>query len=169
MAKPWPGAKRGETGGPRIPWHGVMDWGVSAPVCATGVSLIASGCLSGATPRGPPWTFAVTLPHGCRGLNARRMAALWTLRAPALGRHVHRALLRSVFRDVAPIIAATAYHQRNDVERYSRCMAHVRDRLCCQVRANPWHNGLWREDSNSRRFTGYLFNWLRVLLSAVTS
>src|SRR5262249_59186373 len=113
-------AKRGETGGPRIPWHGVMDWGVSAPVCATGVSLIASGCLSGATPRGPPWTFAVTLPHGCRGLNARRMAALWTLRAPALGRHVHRALLRSVFRDVAPIIAATAYHQRNNVERYSR-------------------------------------------------
>jgi hypothetical protein len=40
----------------------------------------------------------------------------------SLGRHVHRALWRSVWLDVTPIIAATACYQRNDVERYSRSM-----------------------------------------------
>jgi len=55
-------------------------------VCATGVSLIARGCLSGAT----PWTSAVTFPHGRNGLNARQMAVLSTFREPALCRHVHR-------------------------------------------------------------------------------
>jgi len=43
---------------------------------ATGVSLLAVGCLIGATPRGQPWTPAVTLPHRCDGLSARRMAVL---------------------------------------------------------------------------------------------
>jgi len=42
------------------------------------------------------------------------------LRAPSLCRHVHRALMRSVMLDLPPIIAATACHQRNYVERYSR-------------------------------------------------
>ena len=36
------------------------------------------------------------------------------------GRHMHRALLRSVLLDMTPIIAATACHQRNYAERYSR-------------------------------------------------
>ncbi len=49
---------------------------VSPPVCATGLSPIALGCLSGATPRGQPWTSAVTLPQGRNGLSARRMAVL---------------------------------------------------------------------------------------------
>jgi hypothetical protein len=45
--------------------------------CATTeLSLIAMWCLIGATPRGQPWTPAVTLPHGCDGLRARRMAVL---------------------------------------------------------------------------------------------
>ena len=44
----------------------------------------------------------------------------WTFRVPSLCRHVHRALWRSVLLDVPPIIAATACHQRNYVERYSR-------------------------------------------------
>jgi len=72
-------------------------------VCATGVSLIAIGCLSGATPRGQPWTSAVTLPHGRNGLRARRMAVLSTFREPSLCRHVHRELLRSAWLDVTPI------------------------------------------------------------------
>jgi hypothetical protein len=38
-----------------------------------------------------PWTSAVTLPPGRTGLHARRMAVLWTFRAPSLWRHVHRA------------------------------------------------------------------------------
>jgi hypothetical protein len=46
------------------------------------VSLIARGCLSGATPRGQPWTSAVPLRPGRNGLSARRMAVLSTLRAP---------------------------------------------------------------------------------------
>src|SRR6266446_1350056 len=48
------------------------------------------------------------------------MAVLSTFREPSLCRHVHRELLRSVLLDVTPIIAATACHQRNYVERYSR-------------------------------------------------
>jgi hypothetical protein len=40
------------------------------------VSLIAIGCLSGATPRGQPWTSAVMLPHRHNGLSARWMAVL---------------------------------------------------------------------------------------------
>jgi hypothetical protein len=50
---------------------------------ATGLSLVAMGCLSGATPRGQPWTPAVTLPPGCDGLSTRLMAVLGTFREPA--------------------------------------------------------------------------------------
>src|SRR5439155_16570515 len=90
------------------------------------VSQIASGGLIGATPRGQPWTFAVTLPPGRNGLIAWRMAVLSTFRAPSLGRHVHRELLRSVLLDLPPRIAATACHQRNYVERYSRYIVDAR-------------------------------------------
>ena len=89
-------------------------------MCAIGLALIAIGGLSGATPRGQPWTSAVTLPQGHNGLSARRMAVLSTFRAPSRCRHVHREFLRSAWLDVPPIIPATAYHQRNYVERYSR-------------------------------------------------
>jgi hypothetical protein len=84
------------------------------------VSPIARGGLSGAPPRGQPWTSAGTLPPGRHGLIAWRMAVWWTFRAPSRCRHVHRAVLRSVVLDVTPIRAATACHQRHDVERYSR-------------------------------------------------
>jgi hypothetical protein len=36
----------------------------------------------GATPRGQPWTSAVTLPQGRNGLSARRMAVWYTFREP---------------------------------------------------------------------------------------
>ena len=84
------------------------------------MSLLAVWCLSGATPRGQPWTSAVPLPPGRNGLGARRMAVLSTFRALSLGRYVHREFMRSVWLDLTPIIAATACHQRNYVERYSR-------------------------------------------------
>ena len=84
------------------------------------VSQIAGGGLIGATPRGQPWTSAVTLPPGRNGLIAWRMAGLSTFREPSLCRHVHRELLRSVLLDLTPIIAATTCHQKNYVERYSR-------------------------------------------------
>src|SRR5207253_10184919 len=76
--------------------------------------------LSGATSRGQPWTPAVTRPHGRDGLSARRMAVWWTFREPSLGRHVPHELLRNAVLNVTPIIPATACHQRNYVERYSR-------------------------------------------------
>ena len=66
------------------------------------MSLLAVWCLIGATPRGQPWTPAVTLPPGGDGLSARRMAVLWTFREPSLGRHVHREFMRSVLLDVTP-------------------------------------------------------------------
>jgi hypothetical protein len=91
-----------------------MGWGgdgvVASPVEAPGVSLIARRCLSGATPRGQSWTSAGLLPHGRNGLNAQRMAVVSPFRTPSLGRHVHRALLRSVWLDVPPILPATACH-----------------------------------------------------------
>jgi hypothetical protein len=90
------------------------------PCAATGVSLLAVWCLSGAMPRGQPWTPAVTLPHGCDGLSARRMAVWWTFREPSLCHHVRHELLRNALLDLTSIIPTTAYHQRKYVERYSR-------------------------------------------------
>src|SRR4030095_855711 len=87
---------------------------------ATGVSLLAVGGRSGATPRGQPWTSAVMLPHGCNGLRVRRIAGEWTVSAPAPGRAVHRALMRSGLLDVTSIIPVNACYQRNYVERCYR-------------------------------------------------
>src|SRR4029450_4092362 len=96
------------------------------PCVATGVSLLVVWCLSGATPRRQPRTFAVPLPHGRNGLSVRRRAMLSTFREPSLCRHAHRELLRSVWLDLTPIIAATACHQRNYVEGYSRYSSPIR-------------------------------------------
>src|SRR5262249_39678748 len=98
----------------------VRRWGRFFSRVRPQVSQIARGGLIGATPRGQPWTSAVTLPPGRHGLIARWMAVLSTFREPSLCRPVHRELWRSVLLDLTPIIAATACHQRNYVERYSR-------------------------------------------------
>src|SRR5215470_12294337 len=84
------------------------------------VSQIAREGLIGATPRGQPWTAAVTLPHGRNGLSARQMAVLSTFCELSLCRHVHGELMRSALLDVTPIIPPTPCHQRDYVERYSR-------------------------------------------------
>src|SRR5215471_19034994 len=73
---------------------------------------------------------AVTLPHGCDGLRAWRMALLWTFRELFLCRHVRCEFLRNALLNVTPGIPATACHQRNDVDTYSRstrspCSVHV--------------------------------------------
>src|SRR5215467_7517852 len=107
-------AKRGETGGPRITRNGRAMESFLLPCVATGVSLFAVWCLSGATPRGQPWTPAMAPPHGRDGLRARRTAVLETFRAPSLCRQGHRELLRSAVLDVTPLIPATACHQSND-------------------------------------------------------
>ena len=120
MARSWPGGDTRSSG--RASHH--EEWeareSLLLPCAATGVSLLAVWCLSGATPRGPPWTSAVTLPQGRNGLNARRMGMLSTCHEPSLCRHVHRTLWRSVWLDLTPRLSETACHQNNDVERYSR-------------------------------------------------
>ena len=120
MARPWPGGEN-RVGG-RASQHEEFEvlGSLLLPYAATGVSMLAVWCLIGATPRGQPWTPAVTLPHGCNGLSARRMAVLWTFREPSLYRHVRCELMRNALLDFTPIIPATACHQRNYFETYSR-------------------------------------------------
>ena len=48
------------------------------------------------------------VPERCNGLHARRMAVLWTCRAPSLSRHMRREFLRNALFDFTPIISATA-------------------------------------------------------------
>src|SRR6266850_1500642 len=76
--------------------------------------------MSGATPRGQPWTPALALPHRRDGLSARRMAVLYTFREPSLGRQMHREFMRNALLDLTTIMPATAYHRRSYAERYSR-------------------------------------------------
>jgi hypothetical protein len=95
----------------------------------TGLSLSAVWCLTGAPPRGQPWTPAVTLSHGYDGLSARRMAVFCPFPKPSLCRQVHRELLRNALLDLTPIVPATAYHQSNDVETYSRCSRRLKKSL----------------------------------------
>jgi hypothetical protein len=61
-----------------------------------------------------------TLPQGCHGMHAWRMAVWWTLRTPSLRHHVRRECMRSAWLDLSPLMSATACRQRNDVERYRR-------------------------------------------------
>src|SRR6266853_3979260 len=76
--------------------------------------------MSGATPRGQPWTPALALPHRRDGLSARRMAVLYTFREPSLGRQMHRELMRNALLDLTTIMPATTCHRRSYVETYSR-------------------------------------------------
>ena len=90
--------------------------------CATPwLSLIAGWCLIGETPRGQPGTPALTLPHMRDGLSVLLMAVLCPFRRPSMGRPVHRQFMRNAWLDLTTIVPATACHQRNYVEPYSRC------------------------------------------------
>ena len=122
MARPWPGGDKRRGG--RASQHEECEalGSLLLPYAATGVSLLAVWCLIGATPRGQPWTPAVTLPHGCNGLRTRRMAVLWIFREPALYRHVRCEFMRNAVLDCTPLLPATADHQRHDVETYRRSL-----------------------------------------------
>ena len=126
-----PGGEKRRDGwaAPPVAWGGAGV--VASPVCAPGAPQIARGGQIGAPPRGQPWTSAGTLPPGRNGLIVWRLAVLSTLRAPSLCRHVHHELLRSVWLDVTPLIAATACHQGNDVERYTRFMGNNSVKISC--------------------------------------
>ncbi len=95
----------------------------------------------------------MTLPHGRDGLSARRMAVLWTFREPSLCRHVHRECMRNAVLDLTPIIPATACHQRNYVERYSRY-------ICSQLPKNSRQKG---RASRAIGMTACLFSQVTIL------
>jgi hypothetical protein len=159
VVRPWPRGEKRRGG--RESHHETFEAiGAFLLLCAaTGVSLLAVWGLSGATPRGQPWTPAVTLLHGYDGLSARRMAVLWTFREPSLCRHVRREFMRNALLDFTPIIAATACHQINYLETYSRFM---RRRGMITVTRNrrdasgsgpsrPWNAWALRSPSNGPR------------------
>ena len=81
VARPWLGDEN-SIGGRAVHHKEFEAIGAFLLLCAaTGVSLLAVWCLSGATPRGQPWTPAMAPPQGRDGLRARRMAVVSTLRA----------------------------------------------------------------------------------------
>src|SRR4029453_17062566 len=104
VARPWLGGEKRRGG--RASHHEECEalGSFLLPCAATGMTLLAVRCQIGATPRGQPWTTTVTLPHGRDRLSARQMAVLWTFRAPSLGRHVCRELLRNAWLDFTPVI-----------------------------------------------------------------
>jgi hypothetical protein len=126
VARPWPGGEK-RIGGQASHHEECEALGSFLLPCgATGMTLLAVRCRSGAPPRGQPWTPAVALLHGCDGLNTQRMAALWTFHEPSLCRHVRRELMGNVLLDFTPMIPTTACYQGNHVERYSRFKEGVR-------------------------------------------
>src|SRR5262252_1422795 len=96
---------------------------MSPPVCAARVPLIARGCLIGATPRGAAVAVCSdTLTQGQRAESTADDGVVYVFASPSLCCHVHRELMRSALLDLILIIPAAACHQRNYVERYSRCI-----------------------------------------------
>src|SRR2546425_13163360 len=89
--------------------------------CATiGLSRSAGWCVIGETPWGQPWTPVLTLPLVRDGLRVLWMAVLCAFRRLSRCRPVPRQLTRNELLDLTTIVPATACHQRNYVETYSR-------------------------------------------------
>jgi hypothetical protein len=120
-------AKRASAGGQRHPRHVKRLGRFSSRVWSPGCPCSRCGACSVPLPGGQPWTPTVTLPQGRNGLHAWRMAVLSPWRERSLCRYVHGACMRRTLLDLTPIISATVCHQRNDVERYSRCMTAQED------------------------------------------
>ena len=60
------------------------------------------------------------LPHMRYGLNVLLMEGLCPCHRPAMCHHVHREFLRTALLDLTTVVPATACHQRDYVEPYSR-------------------------------------------------
>ena len=102
----------------------------------TWLSLSTVWCLSGATPRGQPWTPVMTLPHGRDGLSVQLMVVLWPFRRRSIDRPVHRQFLRNAWLDLITILSATACHQRIYVEAYSKFViscTNREDEICTEI------------------------------------
>ena len=86
----------------------------------TWLSLLPVPFLIGETPRGQPWTHALTLLHMRDGLRVLLMVVVCPFRRPSLCRPVHRQFMRNALLDLTTIVPTIACHQRDDVETYSR-------------------------------------------------
>ena len=120
-------AKRGPPCGPRIMRNG-QRWcrcsGVVAPpVCAHRVVPHRWVVRDGYNPSGSAVDAGLDAAHGCYGRRGRRMTVLCSFRRPSMCRPVPRQYMRNEWLDVTTLVPATACHQRNDVETYSRFMA----------------------------------------------
>jgi hypothetical protein len=76
-------AKRGQPCGHRITRNYAAMVSLLLTCATTWLSLIAGWCLIGETPRGQPWTPALTLPHIRYGLRVLLMAVFCTFRRPS--------------------------------------------------------------------------------------
>ena len=74
--------------------------------------------------RGNPWGSAgdagLDTAAQARRLRVLLMAVWCPCRRPSMGRQVPHAFMRNALLDLTTILPATPYHQRNDVEAYSR-------------------------------------------------
>ena len=150
--------------GPRITRNGDALGSLLLPCATTAFSLIAMRYLIGATPRGQPWTSAVTLPQERNGLSARRMAVLSTFREPSLCRQVHHECMRSAVLDVTPTIPTTACHQRNSVARYRRSRSGGDMQACSALAGAAPQQGTCA--SPARQHLQSYISWLRSASSA---
>jgi hypothetical protein len=113
-------AKRGQPCGHRVQRTCGALGSFFLTCSTTWLSLIAVWFVLGATHWGQPWTPALTLPHVRDGLSVLLMAVFCTFRRPSMCRPVHRQFMRNEWLDLTTIVPATACHQRNYVETYSR-------------------------------------------------
>src|SRR6266446_6814111 len=107
----------------------------------------------GTIPRGYPWTHALMLPHVRDGLSALLRAVLCTCHRPSMCRPMYRPFMRNALLDLTAIVPATACHQRNDIETYSKSIGRplykatidnalyisstIRCRVCGEAAAGP--------------------------------
>jgi len=101
-------------------------------------SLISGWSVIGETPRGQPWTPALTLPHVRDERSVRLMEVFCTFPMLAMCRHGHRELMRDALPDWATLVPTTPCHQSNDVETYRRC------RKKCPRTIGPLASVAWR-------------------------
>jgi hypothetical protein len=95
VTRPGPGGEKRRGG--RAPYHEAFEAirPFLLPCAATGVSLLAGWCLSGATPRGQPWTPALTLPQVHYGLSVLLLEVFYTPGIDSICRQVSRQLMRN--------------------------------------------------------------------------
>ena len=120
MARPFQGSETRTAG--RASHHKELDSDgvVAPPVCAHRVVPHRWVVRDGYNPSGSAVDAGLEAAHGCYGRRGRRMTVLYPFRRPSMCRPVPRQCMRNALLDLTTIVPATACHQSNDVETYSR-------------------------------------------------